>query len=123
MKLNEMPIGTALILKKNKDNGTFNNSIKEGELFVEIRTSSTSWSERKLAKQPKLCSDKKTTRGYYPIFSVATVLISCFMGMSAGMLLIELSLRKTALGTIFFIPLFILFTYLLIRDEKAYMGS
>ena len=54
MKLSEMPIGTALVLKKKKGvNETIDKTIEEGEYFVEVRLDETTWNECKLAEQPK----------------------------------------------------------------------
>lgn len=54
MKLSEMPVGTALILKKKKGvNETYNDKIKEGEYFIEVRVDEDSWIEYPLAEQPK----------------------------------------------------------------------
>ncbi len=59
-------------------------------------------------------------QGYYPIFSLVTVIIAWLMGIGMGMTFIELSIKKTVYGLIFFLPMFALFSFLLIRDERAY---
>ena len=54
MKLSKMPIGTALILKKEKGvNDTYDENIQEGEYFVEVRLDHNTWVEYPLAEQPK----------------------------------------------------------------------
>ena len=63
-----MQIGEALILKKEKGfNATFNKTIKEGEYFVEAKTSSGGWQEFKLMKESQRLIQKsqktqKTTK-------------------------------------------------------------
>jgi len=57
--------------------------------------------------------------GYFPIFSLATVLIGWITGIIWGVLFMELGLRKSGWSFIFAVPLTALFFYLIFRDEKA----
>ena len=54
MKFDEMPIGTALLVKRKKGvNEVYDESIREGDYFVELRLSNDQYKEIKLAEQPK----------------------------------------------------------------------
>lgn len=52
MKLSEIPLGTALICRKKEGyNETIDDSIVEGELYIEIRKDEGMWIEYKLVSQ------------------------------------------------------------------------
>ena len=54
-KLSELKIGEAILLRKEKNvNDSINESIKEGDFFVEFRMTKDCYLELKLAEQPYL---------------------------------------------------------------------
>lgn len=60
MKLEDMKIGTALLVKKEEGvNTTFDGTIKEGEWYIEVRLDKDTWEEYKLMEQPKKKEVKK----------------------------------------------------------------